>query len=56
MKKKKSWKEKLHDSKDLPKVTPITEKISKRWGTGTVVIPATIEVDEIQNILLKNKE
>ena len=47
MKRKKSWKEKLLDSKDLPKVEPITEKMSKRWGTGTVVIPAPIEVDEI---------
>ncbi|MFQ6617333.1 MAG: hypothetical protein ACE5QV_01485 [Fidelibacterota bacterium] len=44
---KKSWKEKLADSKDLPKVEPITEKMSRRWGTGTVVIPAPVEVDEI---------
>lgn len=44
-KKKPSWTEKLHDSKDLPKVEEITEKMSKRWGTGTVVIPAPIEVD-----------
>ena len=43
--KKKSWTEKLADSKDLPKVEEITEKMSKRWGTGTVVIPAPIEVD-----------
>jgi len=42
---KKSWTEKLADSKDLPKVEEITEKMSKRWGTGTVVIPAPIEVD-----------
>ncbi len=42
---KKSWTEKLADSKDLPKVEKITEKMSKRWGTGTVVIPAPIEVD-----------
>ena len=47
MKKKKSWKEKLYDNKGLPQVQPITEKMSKRWGTGTVVIPAPIEVDEI---------
>ena len=47
LKKKKSWKEKLHDNKDLPQVQPITEKMSKRWGTGTVVIPAPTEVDEI---------
>ena len=44
---KKSWREKLADSKDLPKVVEIDEKMSKRWGTGTVVIPAPMEVDEI---------
>jgi hypothetical protein len=45
--KKKTWSEKLNDSKGLPKVEKITDKMSKRWGTGTVVIPAPIEVDEI---------
>ncbi|MFC1939485.1 hypothetical protein ACFLXO_02210 [Chloroflexota bacterium] len=44
---KKSWQEKLADSKDLPKVVEINESMSKRWGTGTVCIPAPIEVDEI---------
>ncbi len=47
MKTRKSWRAKLADSKDLPKVELITEKMSSRWGTGTVVIPAPIEVDEI---------
>jgi len=46
-KKKASWVEKLYDSKGLPKVEKITEKMSKRWGTGTIVIPAPIEVDEL---------
>ncbi|MEJ5328274.1 MAG: hypothetical protein WHU54_08535 [Candidatus Bathyarchaeia archaeon] len=46
-KKKKSWVEKLNDSKGLPRVEKITEKMSKRWGIGTVVIPAPIEVDEM---------
>ena len=46
-KKKTTWVEKLNDSKGLPKVEKITEKMSKRWGTGTVVIPAPIEVDEL---------
>lgn len=46
-KKKTTWVEKLNDSKGLPKVEQITDKMSKRWGTGTVVIPAPIEVDEI---------
>lgn len=45
--KKKSWTEKLADSRDLPRVEEITEKMSKRWGEGTVVIPAPMEVDEI---------
>jgi len=46
-KKKTTWVEKLNDSKGLPKVEKITAKMSKRWGTGTVVIPASIEVDEL---------
>ena len=45
-KRRKSWQEKLADSKGLPKVAEITDKMSKRWGTGTVVIPAPKEVDE----------
>ncbi len=45
--KKPSWSEKLNDSKGLPKVEKITERMSKKWGAGTIVIPAPIEVDEI---------
>mgnify|MGYP006269862283 CR=1 FL=1 len=45
--KKKSWTEKLADSKGLPQVQVITDKMSERWGTGTVVIPAPIEVNEM---------
>jgi len=52
---KKSWSEKLKDSKDLPKVEKITDKMSKRWGTGTVVIPAPMEVDEIMKKVPKGK-
>jgi alkylated DNA nucleotide flippase Atl1 len=44
---RKSWTEKLKDSKDLPRVEIITEKMSQRWGTGTVVIPAPLEVDAL---------
>jgi len=55
MKLKVSWRKKLADSKDLPKVVPITGKMSKRWGTGTVVIPAPIEVDEIMRKIPKGK-
>ncbi len=47
MAKKKTWREKLADDQGLPKVEPITQKMSQRWGTGTVVIPAPCEVDAI---------
>jgi len=36
----------LAGDKDLPKIVEITDKMSKRWGTGTLVIPAPREVDE----------
>lgn len=52
---KKSWSEKLRDNKGLPKVEKITEKMSKRWGTGTVVIPAPMEVDELMRKVPKGK-
>ena len=54
-KKCKSWQEKLADSKDLPKIVKITDKMSKRWGTGTVVIPTPKEVDEIMAKVPKGK-
>ncbi len=44
---KRSWREKLLDSKDMPKVVEVSEKMSQKWGSGTCVIPAPIEVDEI---------
>jgi hypothetical protein len=47
MPKRKSWREKLADSKDLPKVVAIRGKMTKRWGAGTVAIPAPREVDAI---------
>jgi alkylated DNA nucleotide flippase Atl1 len=53
--KRKSWSEKLQDSKGLPKVQEITDKMSKRWGTGTVVIPAPMEVDEIMRKVPEGK-
>jgi len=55
MKTRKTWREKLADDKGLPKVVEITDKMSKRWGTGTVVIPAPIEVDEIMKKVPKGK-
>lgn len=55
VKKRKSWVEKLADSKGLPKVEKITAKMSKRWGTGTVVIPAPMEVNEMMRRVPEGK-
>jgi alkylated DNA nucleotide flippase Atl1 len=53
--KQRSWCEKLNDAKDLPRVEKITEKMSKRWGAGTVVIPAPLEVNELMRKVSKGK-
>ena len=55
MKAKKSWKEKLADSKGLPKIGPIEGKMSTRWGAGTMVVPAPIEVDQLMRRVPKGK-
>ncbi|UCD40435.1 MAG: MGMT family protein [Candidatus Bathyarchaeota archaeon] len=55
MSKRKSWSEKLQDSKNLPRVERITDKMSKRWGTGTVLIPAPVEVDEMMRKVPEGK-
>lgn len=52
---KKSWREKLADSKDLPKVAVIDDKLSKRWGEGTFVIPAPLEVDALMKRVRRGK-
>ena len=52
---RKSWREKLADDKDLPRVEEVTEKMSQRWGTGKFVIPAPIEVDEIMKKVPEGK-
>ena len=55
MKKKKTWAEKLADSKGLPKVGPVCGKMSTRWGTGTMVIPAPVEVDALMKQVPKGR-
>jgi len=53
--KRKTWQEKLADDKGFPKVCPIDATKSKRWGTGTFVIPAPKEVDELMRRVPKGK-
>jgi len=55
MKPRKSWREKLADSKGLPKVSEVTGKLSRQWGEGKMVIPAPVEVDALMKQVPKGK-
>lgn len=52
---KKSWREKLGDDKDLPKVGVATGKYSQHWGVGRFVIPAPREVDALMKQVPKGR-
>jgi hypothetical protein len=52
---RKTWREKLHDSKHSPQVIEVTPEMNQKWGTGTCVIPAPIEVDGIMRTVPKGK-
>lgn len=54
--KKKSWFEKLHDSKGLPKVVRLERKQKDKWGNAdTMIVPTPVEVDEIMRSVPKGK-
>jgi alkylated DNA nucleotide flippase Atl1 len=55
MRPRKSWREKLADSKGLPKVGKVSGKMSKRWGEGRMVIPAPLEVDALMRQVPKGR-
>jgi hypothetical protein len=55
MAKKRSWREKLADSKDFPKVAEIDCTKTKRWGEGTFVIPAPLQVDAAMKQVRRGK-
>ena len=55
VRKRKSWQEKLADAKGLPKIGRVMGKMTKRWGAGTMVVPAPIEVDEVMRSVPKGK-
>ncbi len=55
MRTKKSWREKLADNKGLPKVAQVGGKLTKRWGEGTFVIPAPLEVDALMKRVPKGR-
>jgi len=55
MKARKTWREKLADNKGLPKVAVVSEKMTKRWGEGKMVIPAPMDVDGLMKQVPKGK-
>jgi hypothetical protein len=55
MKRRKSWREKLADDKGLPRKAKISGQMSKRWGEGTMVIPAPREVDALMKQVPKGR-
>jgi alkylated DNA nucleotide flippase Atl1 len=52
---KKTWREKLADDKDLPKICEVTGKLSRRWGEGRFVIPVPREVDALMRRIPKGQ-
>ncbi|MFO1488822.1 MAG: MGMT family protein [Verrucomicrobiota bacterium] len=52
---KKSWREKLADNKGLPKVAAVSGKMTRRWGTGKMVVPAPLEVDALMKQIPKGR-
>ena len=47
MKSKTTFREKLAEDKGYPKVQPLTGGMAKRFGEGTILIPAASEVDAL---------
>ena len=52
---RKSWREKLADDKGLPRTGPIRGRMTTRWGAGTMVIPAPVEVDALMKQVRRGK-
>lgn len=52
---RKTWREKLADDKGLPRVFKIQPHQQKRWGTGTMAIPAPREVDALIRKIRKGR-
>jgi hypothetical protein len=47
---KETWREKLGSTaqkQQLPRVVEVNEKMSRKWGEGTCVIPSPVEVDKV---------
>ena len=52
---RKTWREKLANDKNLPKVIKLEGKCAARFGSGTMVIPAPREVDALMRKVPQGK-
>lgn len=55
---KETWHEKListEKKQSLPRVVEVNEKMSKKWGKGTCVIPSPVEVDALMRSVPKGR-
>lgn len=52
---KKSWQEKLNNSKDLPKVIKLTAPQQKKLGAKTMAIPSPLEVNAVMKKVTSGK-
>ncbi|MBI4523792.1 MAG: MGMT family protein [Deltaproteobacteria bacterium] len=55
MAKKKTWREKLSDTKDLPKVVLPKENAQKHWKGNSMAVPSPMEVNQIMAKVPKGK-
>ena len=55
MYRKRTFREKLADDKDLPRVEPLKGGMKKRFGPGTIVLPAVSEVAALMRKVPKGK-
>ena len=55
---KETWRQKLVSTaikNNLPQVVEVNEKMSKKWGEGTCVIPSPVEVDAVMKSVPEGK-
>jgi len=55
MRRKKTFREKLADDRDLPRIEPIPEGMTRQWGEGTMVLPAPREVNDLMRRVAKGR-
>jgi hypothetical protein len=55
MQRKRTFRDKLADAKDFPRVQPLTGGMRRRWGPGTIVLPAPREVDRLMRSVPRGK-